>query len=148
MEDKDFDLTDYVYIAITKKIVRGDMSLLSLEEQTIGLVWDAMGIIGNGGFAYYLAGELSWTEAPAAFDAIGVPEVADAIRTILRLYADETPPTQDDERNAILAKFRARNPQEYDRLNNVVWAAKTRIVAKSGAYIRRHPKLLALVDKV
>ena len=140
----DFELVDTVYMNICKRVEKDVRQKISMEERNIVLIWDAIGLIGNGGFQWYLRGEMAWTDAPNAFIVVGVPEVADAFQAILSLYPNDTPLADDKQRMNVISKFQEKHSDQYDKLNKIVWSSKDRVVTKTAAYIRRHPELLKM----
>lgn len=134
--DDDFELVDSIYIILGERVKKGDMSALRPEERVVVLVWDAMGLISIDGIADYICTECSWEQAPDAFDTIGIPEVASAIRCAFAQFSGGVPSGDPDIRKFEAKKFKREKGELHDKLNRVVWSADEKIVLKTAEFIR------------
>ena len=98
--------------------------LTEVEADLLGAV-TAVGVIGNGGFYYWYRGKdaRSTTRIAAAFDRLGLSEVAQAIRSSLAAFPSGRPPGTLAARQKYLTANREQLQRTFEPLDRVVWAA-------------------------
>lgn len=139
----DFALADGIFTRISNTTDVDDSSSLSREEAVVYDVWGAEGIIGNGGFEYLFESDIKDFERIAkSYEIIGVPSVAQAIRSALEVFPKTIPIDDVDERMAyVLAPEKKKRLEE---LSTIVYFADRKTIRQLGAYIRKNQQ--AFVD--
>jgi hypothetical protein len=136
----DFDLC----CAVVKQIVKVhgddlDASVIPVEHRTVLLVWNATGIIGNGGFNYLFersfGGDPFFALTKEAFDTIGCAPAATAFRKALEMFPGGRPPTDIGRRLTI---YRQGGAARRGHIDNMIWDASDQITECVANYIRAH----------
>jgi hypothetical protein len=83
----DFDLVNRVFLRLEARIASAGLGVLNADERAVYWIWAALGLIGNGGFKYYLENGLDLEPAAEAFAHIGLTAGADACRQVGQIVA-------------------------------------------------------------
>lgn len=122
-----------------------DVEECSEEERVVTLVWQASGILENGGFEYLLAGEFNgdeeFVQTAEAFRVIGARESHAAFRRALGVFGEEYP-RNAKQRGAI---FQAVPEAERKAMNEQFWNDAPNVPAGLAAYIRERRERFAEV---
>jgi hypothetical protein len=80
------------------------LSALAPQERTVLLAWWARGVVGNGGFKYFLEGGSELGPIADAFRSLGFPEAAEACERVdAEVVAEGRLPRDEEARRAALA---------------------------------------------
>lgn len=120
------DVVAAVLAAIESRLV-DPFSLEGLTEVESDLLSGvtAKGVIGNGGHVYWFEGmdAKATHNAASAFDRMGLPEVARAMRESLRAFPGGAPPEPLAERQRYVSLHRQTLERTFGPLDKTVWDA-------------------------
>lgn len=141
----DRELVSKVCSKIESRLVDPD-SLDGLSEVEADLLASitAIGVIGNGGFAYWYAGKNTeeTQRAALAFERLQLPEVSEALSRSLEAFPGGRPPDELESRQEVLQQHRDALDTQFDPLESVVYAAD--YFAAAASYIKsRKSELVA-----
>ena len=94
----DFELACELQRLLGRKAESAGLASLNVEQRSILLVWVAAGLIGNGGFRLLFEHDLPWKQLPAAFEAIGLGECAEAIGQAYSVFPSAAVPATYEAR--------------------------------------------------
>lgn len=143
----DADFVEIVLDALDKRVDEqrfgricepGGMRNFSPAEKVVLLTWWAVPIIENGGFQYFYEGATNAVEVADAFDSLGLTEAATACRKSLEVFPNNVPPTEQDDRIAILEPFYGIPNMFFKPLNESLWDAGKVLDQAIAAYVRAH----------
>lgn len=124
-----------------------DVSALRQEERVVFLVWQAAGIIGNGGFRYLFEGNFKgdpdFALTAEAFQTIGCQKAAEAVQKTLAIFPHSRPPTDIDKRLRYYLKRITSWPTDMDMQFFEAQDDLTNCLAR---YIRSHAEAFAHLD--
>lgn len=124
-----------------------DVSALRQEERVVFLVWQAAGIIGNGGFRYLFEGNFKgdpyFALTAEAFRTVGCQKAAEAVQKTLAIFPHSRPPTDIGKRLRYYLKRIKSWPTEMDMQFFQAQDDLTNCLAR---YIRSHAEAFAHLD--
>ena len=125
----DFNLVDATFNAIARR----DYATLTQHERDLLLIWHADGIIGNGGFRYFVEQRMPFQDVIEALRRVGIPEAVEVVGAALALFPSPLPVSDGDlarELNALRVQL--------DELGRRFWEIDNLIVEKLAAFVRTH----------
>ncbi len=131
----DFNLVDRVFLRLDARVKDGGVAALTKAGQVVYQVWAALGLIGNGGFKYYLENGMDLLAAADAFDQLGLTNAASACRQVEQIAA----------RCARRGEWRIlrHHLEEFDPviapLNRVIFRLEREATRALAVHIRTHP---------
>lgn len=128
----DFEFVNGVVCRAEDKRKTTGEGALRPEEKHAAAIWAASGIVGNGGFQYFFENGLSAEESAEAFDAIGMPGIADIFRTALSLFPEGRPHSDWSE---TLAFIRSKEDL-FAKLSTEIWEADAEMESRLASYLR------------
>jgi hypothetical protein len=136
----DFELCNEVFLRIAKYHGEDiDASAIGKAERVVFLVWNAFGVIGNGGFRHLFEGTFKgdpyFALTAEAFQAIGCWNAAEAVQKALALFPQSRPQEDVQKRLRHFLKRIKGEPTEMDRQ---FWSAKPKLMKRLADYIRSH----------
>ena len=146
--EDDFDLCNGVFVKIGDQhnnIIDADK--YTADERTVVLVWQASGIIDNGGFEHLFSGDFSgdpgYRLTAQAFETIGCEQAATAFREALSMYPDGRLPEDIDARY----KIHMLTPKSTrDEIDGRFFHAGKEIQRRLATYIRAHRQAFAHLE--
>lgn len=141
--------------AITRRLAAGDpikerltelcieadargIQALTARQQIVVRTWSARGIIGNGGFRYFLEGETPLLPVVDGYRQLGFAEAADACERVMKAIA-EAPALDDKGRRT--AVFEARGKDAFEAEESAVFAVEwDALQAAIGDFMRSNPR--------
>jgi hypothetical protein len=129
----DCEFIDAFVSAAEEKSAASGTKTLSLAEKHAVSIWAASGAIGNGSFQYFFENSLSAEDAADAYEAIGMPKLANIFRTALSLFPNGKPHSDWHEALAFL-----REKEElFDKLAAEIYRADVEMTPLLAQYLRK-----------
>lgn len=136
-DDRDFNLVNDLFKEIALRCDSDDdYTRLSQPEQVVLLVWNASGIIDNGGFQYFYELTSNMTDVAWAYEELGYVEAAAACRQSMDLFPHSIPPQGHDKRNRLLERRQQVSEAMWEPLNKVLWGVTDQLPARLARYVR------------
>lgn len=129
----EFDFVNRSVLEAEARMKRRGLSSLSSVERHALAIWNASGSIGNGSFQYFFECGLSADETASAYDALGLPRIADLFRTALSLFPDGRLPNDW----SVALRCLVEREKLFDRLAMEVVRADTEMIPRLAAALRR-----------
>lgn len=101
------------------------LETLTEPQKVLVHIWSAGGIIGNGGFRYFFESGLDGPATVRAYDAVGLPAKADAVRRALEFFPSGRPSKDFEERIEQLAEIEKTRRKQFESLNGIIWGTST-----------------------
>lgn len=130
----DFDFLDDAFSRVVDKKEKQGLSSLSETERVLLFVWHASGIIGNGGFRYFIEGDNDAGAVADAYGRIGLVKSSEIIRLALSLFPDDRPPKDDAER----VKCIEVHEEALRKLSEAFWEEDKAMECSLAKYVRKH----------
>lgn len=111
---------------------------LSEPEKALMLIWNASGVISNGGFRYFIECGLDAQATEWAYKTAGCPKKADAVRMALTFFPNGKPSTNFDVKMGQLEEIERTSQKELDALSSIICAKEYESDAHLGGYVRRN----------
>jgi hypothetical protein len=111
---------------------------LTARQQLVVRTWSARGIVGNGGFRYFLEGSAPLQPVANGFRELGFPAAADACERVLATVVAQ-PGLTEAARREIARKALPEDVllSESPAVYRISWED---LEAASGAFMRRNPR--------
>ena len=141
LED-DFNLCDGVFCAIAD-VTDNRIDAANEPEpcRTVSLIWQAGGIIGNGGFQYLFEGSFNgdpgYSITAAAYDTIGAIKSHSAFQSALSLFSYGALPGNVEER---LNVYQSHPKATRDRIDREFWDGDEAVKQMLSQFIRANKK--------
>jgi len=136
----DRELLDGLYRRIAQRCDASNARQLDdlPEPQRVVLhVWGTTVLVEDGTFRALFASEIGdFAGIDDAFDAIGVPAAADAVRQAVALFPSARPPADANIRLAYLVQLRESGDAKLSEYSREFWDAHRQILRKTAAYVR------------
>ena len=107
--------------ALTGRAEEDGLYSLSEPEQRVVLAWSTKGIIDNGGFQYFYEGATHAQEVADAYEAIGLPQLAEACRKSLHVFPNHHPPEPQERMWKWMAEQDQSVSDYWDEWSAVIW---------------------------
>jgi hypothetical protein len=141
--DDAFDLVDSVFNKLADKVSQNGEQSLSEEERVVFHIWNALGIIENGSFQYFIENDLNAAAVAACFDELGIPLGAAIFREADRLLARSALSEEWSEQLKMLQK----EESVLDAFAQQILQMNNEIEERLSKYIGSHADLRRLLDR-
>ena len=132
MQKSEFDFVNGLFLRIAEKKKKNGYDSLTAEERVVFLVWDASGIIENGGLQYFYEQEFDAEAVAAAYEKIGCQKCAELLKLSFSLF----PPSVLQGSWSDRVAFVERNSEMFDNLSNAFWEADEEMEKRLADYIK------------
>jgi len=138
----DRELLDGIYRRIAQQCDGSNarqLEDLTGPQRMVLQVWGTTALVDDGTFRALFASEIGdFAGIDDAFDAIGVPAAADAVRQAVALFPGGRPPADAHMRLAYLAQLRESGDAKLSEYSREFWDAHRQIQRQTAAYVRAH----------
>ncbi|MEO8350778.1 MAG: DUF4375 domain-containing protein [Chthoniobacteraceae bacterium] len=138
MLSPDFDLVNRVFVRLADREESDGPDSINDIERVVLLVWHAAGIIGNGGFHYFLECGLPLRSTAEAYSRIGVESAAAILFRLLDLFPRQHVPSDWDERMEFVEHLCDRNRDLFDRWEGDYYNTEALMGQQLAGWIRVH----------
>lgn len=132
----EFWLIDEVTDAVAKKWEAGGDGALSEPEKVVGLVWQAHGVIENGGLPYFFEHDFNVERVAAAYEAVGLRRQASILRQAVAKFPNGRRP-RDFKR---CMQFVGEHEDFFNSLSEQFIEMPKEMEDVLAAYVRKHPE--------
>src|SRR5947207_15812470 len=134
MPKSEFGFVNGFFRRIAEKKNKSGYESLTAEERVAFLIWDASGIIENGGLQYFYEQEFDAEAVATAYEKIGCQKCAELLRLSFSLFPAAVLQGSWTDRVA----FVERNSEMFDNLSNAFWEADAEMEKRLADYIKLH----------
>ncbi len=132
MPNSDFNSINELVLRITEKVRKLGIHSITEFENTVSLIWQASGIIENGGFQYFYEHELDAEVVAQAYERIGCVKCAEILRLSWSLFPDSLQTASLEER----IEYMRQNKDVFYDLSNLFWEADTQMEKRLAEYVK------------
>ncbi|MGE3314718.1 MAG: DUF4375 domain-containing protein [Planctomycetaceae bacterium] len=147
LSPNDFKLANEIFIRVSRLTDSGDavsQAKLPIEQRVVYHIWGAEGLIGNGGFEYWFTSDVADCLGLAdAYDTIGLPGSAKAVRKSFTIFPNSIPPDDCDERAELVVNRDENGKKILAECDHVIYDSSRAMQQKLGVYIRANIQAFA-----
>ncbi len=132
MPSSDFNLINELVLRNTEKGRKLGFHSLTEFERLVNVIWQASGVIENGGFQYFYEQGLDAEAAAQAYERIGCIKCAEILRLSWSLFPDSLRAEGLEDR----LKYMNENKDLFYDLSNLFWDADTQMEKQLAEYVR------------
>ncbi len=115
----------------------GPVAAVPEQHRVVYLVWGSKLIIDSGGFEELFKQQLSdFAAIVSAYETIGLPQAADAVRNALRIFPGGRPHDDVQLRQRYLAQLPEEQREQLQNASRTIWDHQRQIQRHLAAYIR------------
>jgi hypothetical protein len=141
---KFFDSLDELAVKIDIKKEALGATSLCWQEQVVGVIWAALGVLENGSFQYLVECQIDINLVARAYDEIGLEKVGNLFRQAEALLA---PVARDPEWKNRLS-FMEQHEQEFDDLATKVLGFTVEMEKRLFEYVERNFQIFSRLPPI
>ena len=136
----DWYLLNELALACEQQAEKEGKETLTAPQQALLTIWQASGVIGNGGFRYFFECGLDANITIQAYEKAECPQKAEAVRKALSFFPNSRPSENIKDRLEQLEQIEQSGKEEFEELSPIIWSQSFESDAHLALWVRRHRK--------